>query len=176
MSVGKKVRFEVFKRDKFACQYCGKRPPNVVLEVDHIEPRAQGGSDDYSNLITSCFDCNRGKGAASLEARECDNVAATQLETIAQLAAFNEMLLAATERSRDHLEQVKQYLLASFEWNDSMLDAADIASLKRFMRMLNISQLFEAIDAATHKRGAMTQWKYFCGVCWRVVRDTGAEQ
>ena len=37
-SLSKKIRFEVFKRDKFTCQYCGKTAPNVVLEVDHIEP------------------------------------------------------------------------------------------------------------------------------------------
>ena len=33
----------------------------VVLEVDHIMPRSKNGSDDMENLITSCFDCNRGK-------------------------------------------------------------------------------------------------------------------
>lgn len=57
----KTKRFEIFKRDYFTCQYCGQRPPNVVLEVDHIEPRSKGGSNDDINLITSCFDCNRGK-------------------------------------------------------------------------------------------------------------------
>jgi 5-methylcytosine-specific restriction endonuclease McrA len=38
----------------------------VVLEVDHVVPRAEGGSDDTMNLVTSCFDCNRGKGAVPL--------------------------------------------------------------------------------------------------------------
>lgn len=61
MSIGKTLRFEVFKRDNFQCQYCGKEAPNVVLEVDHIEPKSKGGTDDLLNLITSCFDCNRGK-------------------------------------------------------------------------------------------------------------------
>jgi hypothetical protein len=61
MSLSKKTRFEIFKRDGFTCQYCGQRPPEVVLEVDHIHPSSKGGSDDEINLITSCFDCNRGK-------------------------------------------------------------------------------------------------------------------
>lgn len=61
MSLSKRTRFEIFKRDCFTCQYCGRRPPEVVLEVDHIEPKSKGGSDDQINLITSCADCNRGK-------------------------------------------------------------------------------------------------------------------
>ena len=65
--LSKKVRFEIFKRDVFTCQYCGSKPPSVVLEVDHIIPVASGGDNDEDNLVTSCFDCNRGKGARSLE-------------------------------------------------------------------------------------------------------------
>ena len=43
------------------CQYCGQSAPDVVLEVDHIVPVAEGGDNDIMNLITSCRDCNRGK-------------------------------------------------------------------------------------------------------------------
>ena len=60
-SISKKVRFEVFKRDKFTCQYCGKSAPDVVLEVDHIKPVSKGGNNSMLNLVTACFECNRGK-------------------------------------------------------------------------------------------------------------------
>jgi hypothetical protein len=63
MAIGKSLRFEIFARDSFTCQYCGQHPPDVVLEVDHIHPRSKGGTDDTMNLISSCFDCNRGKRA-----------------------------------------------------------------------------------------------------------------
>jgi hypothetical protein len=63
MGLSKSVRFEVFARDGFTCQYCGRRPPDVVLECDHIHPQSKGGKNDLTNLITSCFDCNRGKSA-----------------------------------------------------------------------------------------------------------------
>jgi hypothetical protein len=63
MAIGKSLRFEVFARDGFTCQYCGQRPPDVLLECDHIHPRSKGGSDDSLNLITSCVACNRGKRA-----------------------------------------------------------------------------------------------------------------
>jgi 5-methylcytosine-specific restriction endonuclease McrA len=55
-SMSKKLRFEVFKRDSFACQYCGNKAPDVVLEVDHINPVSKGGDNSILNLITSCFD------------------------------------------------------------------------------------------------------------------------
>ena len=58
-----KLRYEVFRRDKFVCQYCGACGPNVELEVDHKIPVSRGGTDDMSNLVTSCVRCNRGKGA-----------------------------------------------------------------------------------------------------------------
>lgn len=62
----KKTRFEVFKRDSFKCQYCGRGIDETILEVDHIEPVAEGGTNDLINLITSCRDCNRGKGKRKL--------------------------------------------------------------------------------------------------------------
>lgn len=57
-----RIRFKVFSRNNFTCQYCGRRAPDVVLEVDHIKPRAKGGLDSIENFITSCRDCNLGKG------------------------------------------------------------------------------------------------------------------
>lgn len=59
--IPKSIRFEVFKRDKFTCQYCGAQAPDVLLEIDHIKPVSKGGTNDILNLVTSCRDCNRGK-------------------------------------------------------------------------------------------------------------------
>lgn len=50
---------QVFERDSFTCQYCGK--VGGKLEVDHIIPFSKGGSDDLDNLTTSCLRCNRQK-------------------------------------------------------------------------------------------------------------------
>ena len=68
MTLSVRSRFEVFKRDGFTCGYCGKTPDDegVKLEVDHITPRANGGGDELTNLITSCWDCNHGKAAVPL--------------------------------------------------------------------------------------------------------------
>lgn len=60
-AIRKSVRFEVLKRDSFTCQYCGQKAPDVVLQVDHITPVADGGTNDILNLVTSCRECNAGK-------------------------------------------------------------------------------------------------------------------
>lgn len=61
-----KLRWQVLARDSFTCQYCGRRPPDVVLEVDHKLSVADGGTADPENLISTCMECNRGKGAKSV--------------------------------------------------------------------------------------------------------------
>jgi hypothetical protein len=66
-SMSKKTRFEVFKRDKFACQYCGAKAPDVLLHVDHINPVSKGGKDALLNLVTACVGCNGGKSARTLD-------------------------------------------------------------------------------------------------------------
>jgi len=48
--IGKRLRFEVFKRDGFKCQYCGVQAPDAVLEVDHINPVSKGGENDMDTV------------------------------------------------------------------------------------------------------------------------------
>lgn len=55
------LRFRVLMRDQFTCVYCGGKPPDVVLHVDHLTPRSQGGADAHDNLVTACANCNMGK-------------------------------------------------------------------------------------------------------------------
>jgi 5-methylcytosine-specific restriction endonuclease McrA len=62
-SIGPSRRFQVFSRDDFTCQYCGRnvKQHKIVLVVDHIHPKKRGGSDNIRNLITACEECNAGK-------------------------------------------------------------------------------------------------------------------
>ena len=63
--ISKRIRFEVFKRDYFTCQYCGAQAPAVLLHADHIHPRSKGGDDELMNLVTACESCNLGKSNVS---------------------------------------------------------------------------------------------------------------
>ena len=56
------LRHTILSRDNFTCQDCGAKASNgAQLEVDHHIPRSNGGSNDESNLVTLCRDCNHGK-------------------------------------------------------------------------------------------------------------------
>jgi 5-methylcytosine-specific restriction endonuclease McrA len=56
------TRQNLFLRDKYQCQYCGKRPTVTDLNLDHVLPRARGGKDTWENLVVSCRPCNLKKG------------------------------------------------------------------------------------------------------------------
>ena len=58
------TRQNVFKRDGFACQYCGTRKD---LTLDHVIPRSKGGKSTWNNLVTACKRCNTRKGDNSPE-------------------------------------------------------------------------------------------------------------
>ena len=72
--ISPRTRFEVLKRDNFTCRYCGRHAPDVELEVDHVIPVAKGGTNEFFNLVTACWECNIGKSDKLLsdkqEARE----------------------------------------------------------------------------------------------------------
>lgn len=98
--ISKKIRFEVFKRDQFTCQYCGRMAPDVILEVDHIDPVAEGGTNDIMNLITSCRDCNRGKGKNKLSDKK---IISLQQQSLKELAEKREQLEMVAEWKKELL-------------------------------------------------------------------------
>ena len=61
------TRFNVFLRDKFACQYCGDTKD---LTFDHLLPKSRGGLTDWNNVVTACSSCNVKKGGKLY--RDCD--------------------------------------------------------------------------------------------------------
>lgn len=63
--ISPKLRYCIFARDQFTCQYCGRKAPDVVLHVDHKLPVALGGDNDRENLVTACQECNAGKRDSS---------------------------------------------------------------------------------------------------------------
>lgn len=60
-------RFNVFTRDKFTCQYCGRRKPMKELTFDHMVPRKRGGLTRWDNIVTACKTCNTRKGSLTCD-------------------------------------------------------------------------------------------------------------
>jgi 5-methylcytosine-specific restriction endonuclease McrA len=55
----KMTRFEIFNRDHYTCQYCGKGTHQLTL--DHVMPRHRGGEHTWENVVSACIACNRHK-------------------------------------------------------------------------------------------------------------------
>ena len=57
---GYEIREYLLEKWNRKCAYCGAT--DTRLEVEHIKPRSNGGSDRVSNLAIACHDCNQAKG------------------------------------------------------------------------------------------------------------------
>lgn len=110
-AIGKKARFEVFKRDKFTCQYCGAKAPDAILHVDHIHPVKEGGGNEIMNLVTSCAACNGGKGGRKLADQSALEKQRVELE--------------ALEERRQQLEMMMEWRRAAGDYN-----ALEVTALK----------------------------------------------
>lgn len=110
-SISKKLRFEVFKRDMFTCQYCGRKAPEVVLQVDHLDPVSKGGKNVLMNLVTACVDCNSGKGARTLD----DNSVVIRQQKQAELMA----------QRREQIEMIRDWQIELAEQREAEIQAVD---------------------------------------------------
>jgi 5-methylcytosine-specific restriction endonuclease McrA len=61
----KLTRLEIFNRDKYTCQYCGKESKQLTL--DHVIPRYRGGVQTWENVVSACASCNRKKAGRTPE-------------------------------------------------------------------------------------------------------------
>jgi len=177
MAISKKLRFEVFKRDGFQCQYCGKTPPETTLEIDHINPKSKKGKDDINNLITACFDCNRGKGGIPL--KKIPNSLIENLEILKekelQIKEYNKFLEKIEKRLQADIDEIDEIYHSYFKkwW---LSESFQKTSLKRFLKSLPKQEVKDAMELACSKM-LHKPWnpedkaiKYFCGICWKKIK------
>lgn len=176
MALSKKIRFEVFKRDSFKCQYCGSVPPIVVLEVDHIMPVSKDGTDEIDNLITSCFDCNRGKSNRELTTMPQTTVEKTKQlkEKQEQYQEYMKALDQIKQRDQAEMNAIDEIYNSYFpDW--TLTDRFKNGSLKTFLKILGIAKVEQAMHTACGRMYDDNKAiKYFCGICWNKIRDPDA--
>lgn len=192
VTVSTRTRFEIFKRDRFICAYCGRTPPEVLLHVDHVVPKAEGGSDDPANLRTACRDCNLGNGAIPLQVGTLAPATSEVdlRERIEQAEAYAELLSqarAARENLDDRLHDLI-WLAWAKGWGGGLVERdtgtfiempdggywPDWSSVKNILRRIAIDDVYEAIDATVSRfphRASFDATRYFYGCCWRIVRQ-----
>jgi len=170
--ISKRLRFEVLKRDRFSCIYCSAKPPNVVLEVDHILPVSKGGKNNIDNLVTACFDCNRGKSNILL-----DSIPDSLTQKMENKRIANEQhkqFLKILKQEKKQVEQEVDMVDEIFSvYNEGyILTDKSRMSVKGFIKTLGVESVIDSMQKACIKcnydNGA---WKYFCGICWNKIKD-----
>lgn len=172
-AISTKTRFEVFKRDNFACQYCGAHPPGVLLHVDHIRAVADGGGNEIDNLVTACEPCNLGKGARPLMAVPeslAEKVKAVA-EREAQVLGYQSVMEARRDRIEDELWRVAEVIESGSA--ERGMSRQWTASIRRFNEQLGVHAVLEAADIARgqYRYGGKKCFLYFCGICWNRIRE-----
>jgi hypothetical protein len=177
--ISKKLRFEVFKRDSFRCQYCGKSAPEVVLEIDHVTPVANGGKSDILNLISSCKPCNAGKGKRPLSDSSAITKQLDQLKELNERRDQLDMLLQwkveLSNLKEESLSKVGAY------WTQHAagysLNEAGQRELKKLLNRFELQEVLDAIQIATDqyvtydKKGRaqlesiQLAWQKVSGIC-----------
>jgi len=176
--LSKRTRFEIFKRDKFTCQYCGHKPPGVILHVDHIVAVASGGTNDKINLITSCESCNLGKSSVPLN--QVTQPIAAQIENEqekrSQIEGYNKWLRSLKRKRESECRAISDHIITYMRKDCSthVVCTVWMRSIKVFLDRLPSEFILYAIDIADAKIGfrddSNTAFRYFCGVCWKEIK------
>lgn len=173
MSVSKRLRYEILRRDNYTCRYCGASAPDVALTVDHVLPVALGGSDEPTNLVAACRDCNAGKSSSNPDQPLIDDVSEDAIRWSRAIRLAGERValdVHSTEKyTRDVVEAWGKYdeKLASLPGDiDSMCGHWRAAGLPS-------SVVVNAVDIAwTNARVPRNAlWRYVIGIMKNRVSD-----
>lgn len=167
-TINDKLRFEVFKRDSFKCQYCGRSAPEVVLHVDHIVPVSKDGTNEITNLITACCDCNLGKGARKLDDQSTVEKQRKQLEELQERRSQIEMM-AQWKLELDELDKQKVLMIINHiqkVYNLNMPESYNIQILK-LIHKYGFDLVLESMDITAENCPDYNNWMAYAGAVCR---------
>jgi len=176
-STGKRLRFEVFKRDLFTCRYCGAQPPEVVLVVDHVLSVAEGGATSLDNLVTACEPCNQGKSHKGLgDASPRIDADLQYLEVqqeLAELRRYQRVLAERDEAITEMVDSLQNHWCAvsGLDWCPSDLFVRQL--LMRFPPEI-VGDAFE--DVGVKVSGGYVKDNTWDRYLWVVCRTMAAER
>lgn len=175
MSIAKRLRFEILRRDGYRCRYCGA-DDNLV--VDHVLPEALGGLTEAANLVTACQPCNVGKSSTAPDGVIVEDVVhdaqrwARAVAMAAEMRACDHRLVLdglrliddAWGRWRTGSGKNEQPIPRPSDWQRSIQQFMElglpIEAMERFIIAAMSAQQIHSTDT----------WVYFCGCCWKEIR------
>lgn len=174
-SLPKKVRYEVLKRDSFTCQYCGRMAPEVILEVDHIIPVAEGGDEEMFNLITSCRDCNRGKGKTTISDQTVIEKQKKQLKDANEVREQVEMMIKWREELKNTMDmQIDEIcnLVAGMTKENVNITDKGRSEIRRLIKQFGFDEVYTSTEIAfdtyywKKEEGAEYAFGKIGGICY----------
>lgn len=169
MAISKRLRYEILRRDNHTCRYCGGVAPEVVLRVDHVVPQALGGSDEPSNLVAACHDCNAGKTSSAPDQHVVEDVGQKALRwSFAIAQAAKEM--ASQSAGRTELYDAIRGAFPGYYQRRLPKDLATTAD-QLINAGLPVTVIVDMAKLAAVKPNIDDRWKYFCGCCWTKIRQ-----
>lgn len=99
-------RKNVYLRDNYTCQYCGKKFDYDDLTFDHVIPRKNGGKTEWNNIVTACKDCNGKKGGKTLEESNMKLLSYPSLPTFNHLENMSKLNKSKKQDWYDILEKM----------------------------------------------------------------------
>jgi hypothetical protein len=177
MSVSRRLRFEILRRDGHRCRYCGQGAPDVALTVDHVVPVALGGTDEPVNLAAACADCNAGKSATSPAEHIVADVDGRALRWRAAMERAAEMQSAERDRVDVFVSEFDD-AWCSWMCGDEPAERPSNwrSSVAQWQAIgMEPETLIDLIDDVM-PRGIPNyrMWRYFCGAVWNVVKERQA--
>lgn len=171
MTISKRLRYEILRRDEHTCRYCGGTVPDVVLTVDHVIPLALGGTDEPGNLVAACKDCNAGKSADSPSSALVSDVLADSLRWSAAMQVAAGLALDEIEKTNAFVEAVND---AWMKWGNGVIPRPGdwSRSVRNWYSIgVPVALITDAIDLAmTNRRIKHPEvWRYACGIVWKRV-------
>lgn len=180
MTVSKRLRFEVLRRDNHTCQYCGEKAPDVTLHVDHVKPKALGGTDGPENLVAACKDCNAGKASTILASEHAQEIASRNLDWEVRAQILAAKIRGTLERDAAYLETFEA------EWQEyaavagvpAVWPAGYSASIYKWAGMGYPEEALSlAIGTAygTSRVADEERFTYLAGIIWKQIKAASVE-
>lgn len=143
-----------------------------------MNPQAVGGSHDEENLVTSCFDCNRGKSDSPLSdvPRPLREQAETQREAEWQLSEYKKFRRRVRSRVNKDIAAVADHFTELFP-ESSLSEQFKTVSVRRFLESFTADDLCDFLSQAKSRMEGKVCYdpdvtlKYFCGICWSKIKE-----
>lgn len=181
MAVTKRLRFEILRRDNHTCRYCGESAPDVKLTIDHVVPVSLGGSDDPTNLVAACPDCNAGKSSSIPDAPLVADVESDAIRWSKAIATASDVQqqrdVEGQMFAQQFFDEMSDMIVCNRQLKSPKLDAYGGTHGASRSVLIFRAQGLEMWDLTDAIRTAMSDnrvshgdvWRYFCGICWRRI-------